>query len=126
MQPTGPESRGRMSEEAATVWKNWNWDECAYITKVAFVQRQSNRRELLKPYLCFWEGLPDLVAIVAKYCGLNLSTYMYGRVEAEEYLKSEWGSGELSHDQLVADLEILLEEIVQTRRERASVSPIIV
>ncbi|SCZ98151.1 BZ3500_MvSof-1268-A1-R1_Chr3-3g06614 [Microbotryum saponariae] len=126
LQPTGPESWGRMSEEAATVWKNWNWDEYAYDTKWVLLQRQSNRRELLKPYLGFWEGLPDLIAIVAKYCGLNLSAYMYGSVEAEEYLKSEWGSGELSHDQLVADLEKLLEEIVQTRRKRASVSPVIV
>ncbi|SGY80977.1 BQ5605_C009g05427 [Microbotryum silenes-dioicae] len=125
MQPTGPESRGRMSEEAAAVWKDWNWEECAYKIKVGYVQHKSNRRELLKPYLDFWDGLPDLIDIVAKYCGLNLSTYMYNGVEVEEYLKSEWGSGELSYDQLVADLEKLLEEIVQTRRERASVSPII-
>ncbi|SGY81095.1 BQ5605_C009g05457 [Microbotryum silenes-dioicae] len=75
--------------------------------------------EILKPYLEHWEDLPEIVAILANHCGLGLpSAFTHGEAAEVSHLEAGRGSGELSHDQLVADLENFRVKIVQKKQEK--------
>ncbi|SCZ98111.1 BZ3500_MvSof-1268-A1-R1_Chr3-3g06579 [Microbotryum saponariae] len=127
--PKGPGDSTGMSDKAASVWEDWTMEGEAYLaflSKETFVQVESNRTKLLDSSLEFWQGIPDLIATVAKYCGLGLSIVMYDKVAEEECLESGWGSGELSYDHLIADLEELLGKTAQKNREMVPTSPVIV
>ncbi|SGY81738.1 BQ5605_C009g05520 [Microbotryum silenes-dioicae] len=124
--PKGPGDSTGMSDKAASVWEEWTTEakaRRAHLSKETLVQVESNRNKLLDSSLDFWEGIPDLIATVAKYCGLGLSVCIYTEVAEEECLENGWASGELSHDHLIADLEELLEKIAQKKQEWVPGSP---
>ncbi|SCV68940.1 BQ2448_1960 [Microbotryum intermedium] len=115
-QPKGPGDSHGMSEEAEPVWRHWNSDLWAYDSKEGLLQVQSERRELLEPFLEFWKKLDELIATVANHCGLGLSIFTYDEAAERKNLETTWGTGELSHHQLVTDLEDLLGKMVQKKR----------
>ncbi|SCZ98156.1 BZ3500_MvSof-1268-A1-R1_Chr3-3g06619 [Microbotryum saponariae] len=100
-------------------WPNGGGDlsGMAEDAKQGLIGAPAHRQEFLKPYLERWEDLPELVAIIANHCGLGSYGFTHGEAGETSYLDARWGSGELSHDQLVADLAKLLEKIVQTKQE---------
>ncbi|SGY80943.1 BQ5605_C009g05413 [Microbotryum silenes-dioicae] len=102
IRPNGGGDLSGMAEDAEDVWKLLNMDGWAYLSKEGLIRPPVHRQVLLKPYLEHWGDLPELAGETS-------------------YLEARWGSGELSHDQLVADLEKLLEKTVQTKQEKIPV-----
>ncbi|SCZ98114.1 BZ3500_MvSof-1268-A1-R1_Chr3-3g06581 [Microbotryum saponariae] len=117
--PEGSGDLSGMAEDAEDVWKLWNMDVWAYLSKEGLIRPPVRRQGLLKPYLEHWEDLPELVALVANHCGLGSYGFTHGEAGETSYLEARWGSGELSHDQLVADLEKFWEKVVQKKQEKS-------
>ncbi|SCZ98132.1 BZ3500_MvSof-1268-A1-R1_Chr3-3g06595 [Microbotryum saponariae] len=119
--PGGSGDLSGMPEDAKHVWKLWNQDpSLAFLCKEGLIGAPAHRQEFLKPYLEHWEDLPELVALVANHCGLGLpSAFTHGEAAEVSHLEAGWGSGELSHDQLVADLENFREKIVQKKQGKS-------
>ncbi|SGZ31156.1 BQ5605_C047g12321 [Microbotryum silenes-dioicae] len=73
--------------------------------KTLWLATPQGRRELFEPYEEHWKGLPELVAIVAKYTGLGMQRRLWtDRVDEVAELDPCWARGDFSHDQLITDL----------------------
>ncbi|KDE03863.1 hypothetical protein MVLG_05685 [Microbotryum lychnidis-dioicae p1A1 Lamole] len=102
--PKGADDPAGMYEEARDIWKQWNSASGAFY-KTLWLATPQGRRELFEPYEEHWKGLPELVAIVAKYTGLGMQRRLWtDRVDEVAELDPCWARGDFSHDQLITDL----------------------
>ncbi|SDA02822.1 BZ3500_MvSof-1268-A1-R1_Chr11-1g03174 [Microbotryum saponariae] len=102
--PKGADDPTGMYEEARGIWERWNSASGAF-SKTLWLATPQGRRELFEPYEEHWKGVPELVAIVAKYTGLGMQCRLWtARVDEAAVLGPCWARGDFSHDQLIADL----------------------